>query len=417
MGSRLLPRPKTKQPGKAKQIDDAKQPTKTLKLTKSSRTLKLRRPASEASEVLPRLQAKPGTAAVKAQQVLEEAQQGSAAAKTKIAEPKQLITETAEPQSGTEVEKKATKPTKRTVKFKELAKSKTTTARRLVRQPAQKNLVVKESPNRSGSSKAKNVTSSRNKVVKEPPPQFKGKPKSLSGKYDLPKMRSTPETTKFKPGLGTKVAGAAGAVVVAGIAVKAANDLKNADQQLKSGKITTAQYNQMQATNAVDIAGEALKLKKLNVTSLLLDDAIGTDPISLGIDGIGDLINGTHNAKDSVKNMEASWNKSLIKQSFTDPKAAAQRVGKDVENTGRDIGNFANKAGHEVDKAGKAVGKELNKAGQSIDKAAKDTGKAIDKAAKDTGKAIGNAAKDAGKTIDKAAKGAGKFFKGIFGGK
>ena len=103
---------------------------------------------------------------------------------------------------------------------------------------------------------------------------------------------------------------------------------------------------------------------------MLLNDTLGTDPVSLGAEAIGDLLNGTDNAKQSLKGMKKAWNGSLTKQTFTDPKGAAKRVGKDLEKAGRDVARSAKKVGQKVDqgvkKAGKKIGDAGKKAGKSV---------------------------------------------------
>jgi hypothetical protein len=114
----------------------------------------------------------------------------------------------------------------------------------------------------------------------------------------------------------------------------------------------------------------------------------GTDPLSLGVEGIGDLMNGTNNAEQSIKGVEKAWNRSLTKQVFTDPNGAAKRVGKDIEQTGRDIVKTADQVGKDVGKASAAVDKELKKTGKTVDREVKKAGKSIDKAAKDVGQFV-----------------------------
>jgi hypothetical protein len=203
-----------------------------------------------------------------------------------------------------------------------------------------------------------------------------------------------------------------------------------ANELAKRGKLAqTARANGVTNVSKIGKLGKgAAKLKKLSPTGLLLNDVVGTDPLSLGIDGIGDLINGTNNAEQSLKNMKKSWNKSLTKQVFTDPKGAANRVGNNIKDTAQDVGKFtkkagqavgntAKKAGTEVKKAGQAVGTTAKKAGTEVKKAGQAVGNTAKKAGtevKKAGQAVGNTAKKAGKAVGDTAKKAGAAIGGLF---
>ncbi len=105
------------------------------------------------------------------------------------------------------------------------------------------------------------------------------------------------------------------------------------------------------------------KLKKLSPTTLLLGDTIGTDPLDLAVKGVGDLLNGTNNAKQSIQGMKGAWNDSLVKETFTDPKSAANRVGNGLKNTAEGVQNVAKGIGNSIDKGFDKL--EQSKFGQS----------------------------------------------------
>ena len=164
-------------------------------------------------------------------------------------------------------------------------------------------------------------------------------------------------------GIGLAVgAGTAGASAIA--------NAQRLDADLQAGRITQAQYNRAQATNALEVGGTVLAIKKMTPTAMAGNLLVGTDPIRLGVDAVGDLINGTNNAERSIQN-----------------------VGKALEGHGRGLAKLA------TDPVGWA-----NEAGRNIDTEMK-------KVEKD----VNNAAKDVGKALDQAGKDVDKFFKGIFG--
>ena len=189
-----------------------------------------------------------------------------------------------------------------------------------------------------------------------------GNPKRFAGNFQSPKSilktatsqrpntttltKKNPPKSKFK--MGGAVKKGVGGLAAVGVANGMLNDSKKNKQLLNSGKITKSQYKKLQTTNGIKTAGELYKLKKLNPATAVMNDVIGTDPISLGVEGIGDLINGTDNAKQSLKGMKDSWNKSLTKQAFTDPKGAGKRIKNGVKDTSKKIGNGIKKAGNKV---------------------------------------------------------------------
>lgn len=185
--------------------------------------------------------------------------------------------------------------------------------------------------------------------------------------------------------LGKTASRGAAALGLVGGAVTGYSEAK---KQFESGQISKSQYQQMKTKTTLDAGATALALKKLNVSGLVLNDVVGTDPITLGAEAIGDLIHGTDNAKQSLKSMNSAWNKSLTKQAFTDPKAAGERV---------------------VD--------GVNETGKKVEQAAKKTGKAIEKGAKEVGEHVSSAAKDLGNKAKKAGDKVNGFFKGAFGKK
>ena len=70
--------------------------------------------------------------------------------------------------------------------------------------------------------------------------------------------------------------------------------------------------------------------------------------MELGVDAVGDLFNGTDNAKKSFDNVENSFNKSLTKQVFTDPAGAAKRVDNDLKKAGKSVENGLKDAGNAI---------------------------------------------------------------------
>lgn len=60
-------------------------------------------------------------------------------------------------------------------------------------------------------------------------------------------------------------------------------------------------------------------------------DLTGTDPLDLAFKGVGDLINGTDNFSQTIDDVPNAFDRSLVKQVFTDPGAAGLRVVGDVE--------------------------------------------------------------------------------------
>jgi hypothetical protein len=172
-------------------------------------------------------------------------------------------------------------------------------------------------------------------------------------------------------GKALKAVGGIGAAV--GIGAAAGGIIANSqklDADLRAGRITRAQYNRAQATGAVNAAGTVIAIKKMTPAAIAGNALIGTDPISLGVDAVGDLINGTGNASRSLANVGRTL------------EGHARGVQKLVTNPAA----WANEAGHNIEK-------ELNKVGRGLDKAGKDVGRALNQAGKD---------------VD-------KFFKGIFG--
>lgn len=126
-----------------------------------------------------------------------------------------------------------------------------------------------------------------------------------------------------------------------------------------SSRVSTVRSASKARSNAKALAdvGKAAKTGKTVlkaaggglVAGAVLKDTTGIDPLELGIDAVGDVVNGTDNAKRKLDNVENAWNKSLTKQAVTDPAGAAKRVENDVKKTGKDIEKG-------VQDAGKAIG-------------------------------------------------------------
>jgi hypothetical protein len=169
-----------------------------------------------------------------------------------------------------------------------------------------------------------------------------------------------------------KRAGRIGAAV--GVGAAAGGLIANSQQldvDLRAGRITRAQYNRAQATNAVNAAGTVVAIKKMTPTAIAGSALIGADPISLGVDAVGDLINGTGNAGKSLAN-----------------------VGRTLEGHARGLHKLVTNPDAWAKEAGRNIEKEVNKIGRDLDRAGRDVGRALDQAGKDVG----------------------KFFTGIFGG-
>ncbi len=165
--------------------------------------------------------------------------------------------------------------------------------------------------------------------------------KSTAPKSKAPK-------SKFK--MGGKTSKALGGLAVGSALVGSASQMKDAKKLRDSGQITKSQYQKMQANNGLKTAESIAKIKKFNPATAVMNDVIGTDPISLGFDAVGDVFNGTDNAKQSLKNVGKAWDKSLTKQTFTDPKAAGKRVGDGVKNGLETTGKNIQRGAQNVDK-------------------------------------------------------------------
>ena len=80
-----------------------------------------------------------------------------------------------------------------------------------------------------------------------------------------------------------------------------------------------------------------------------MNDVIGTDPIALGGGLIKDIKNKNFdNTKRTIKNVKNSWDESLTKQAFTDPKGAGKRVKKDIKKTADNVKKGFKNAGDKV---------------------------------------------------------------------
>jgi hypothetical protein len=176
--------------------------------------------------------------------------------------------------------------------------------------------------------------------------------------------RSVAKGTPRAGGKALKAAGGIGAAVGGGLA--AGHLIANSQQldaDLRAGRITQAQYNRAQATGAVNAAGTALAIKKMTPTAIVGGALVGTDPISLGVDAVGDLINGTGNAGKSLANVGRTLEGHAkgVHKLVTNPDAWAKEAGRNIEKE-------INKVGRDLDKAGKDIGKAVNQAGKDIDK-------------------------------------------------
>ena len=152
---------------------------------------------------------------------------------------------------------------------------------------------------------------------------------------------------------------------------RAIDNWQRLDADLRAGRITQAEYDRAQATNVVNSAGALLAIKNVNPASAAANALVGTDPLGLGVDAVGDLINGTNNAEKSIAEVgrRLGQHGKGVEKLVTNPQGWA----KDTERN---------------------VNKELKKAEKSVNKAAKDVSKSVNQAGKD---------------VD-------KFFKGVFGG-
>jgi len=171
-------------------------------------------------------------------------------------------------------------------------------------------------------------------------------------------------TPRAGGGKALKAAGGIGAAVGGGLAAGhlIANS-KKLDADLRAGRITQAQYNRAQATGAVEAAGTVIAIKKMTPTAIVGGAVVGTDPISLGVDAVGDLINGTNNAEKSIANVGRTLEGHAkgVQKLVTNPDAWAKEAGRNIEKE-------VNKVGRDLDKAGKDIGKAVNQAGKDVDK-------------------------------------------------
>ncbi len=153
-------------------------------------------------------------------------------------------------------------------------------------------------------------------------------------------------------GKALKAAGGIGAAVGGGLAAGhlIANS-KKLDADLRAGRITREQYNRAQATGAVNAAGTVIAIKKMTPTAIVGNALIGTDPISLGVDAVGDLINGTSNAEKSLANVghTLEGHAKGVHKLVTNPDAWAKEAGRNIEKE-------AGKVGKDIDQAAKDVG-------------------------------------------------------------
>ncbi len=171
-----------------------------------------------------------------------------------------------------------------------------------------------------------------------------------------PRMPRSGRVAASSSGKILKRAGAAGAVVGGvGLLTGAASRNGQLQADLRAGRISQVDFQRAQATDAVNIAGGALAIKKLNPTTAAMNAAIGTDPISLGVDIAGDLINGTNNASKSLQNVGKTLEGHAhgVQKLATDPAGWAKDAGRDIEQTakgiGKAVGNTAQGVGKFVD--------------------------------------------------------------------
>ncbi len=155
-----------------------------------------------------------------------------------------------------------------------------------------------------------------------------------------------------------KAAGGIGAAV--GVGAAAGGLIANSrqlDADVRAGRITQAQYNRAQATNAVNAAGTVVAIKKMTPTAIAGNALIGTDPISLGVDAVGDLINGTGNAGKSLANIGRTLEGHAkgVHKLVTNPDAWAKEAGRNIETEVNNVGKALNQAGKDVDKFFKGV--------------------------------------------------------------
>ena len=79
--------------------------------------------------------------------------------------------------------------------------------------------------------------------------------------------------------------------------------------------------------------GLAKKIGGGLVAVAVVSDATGLDPVDLALKGVGDLIHGTDNFGQTVADVPNAFERSLIRQVFTDPEGAGTRVIGDLEQT------------------------------------------------------------------------------------
>lgn len=176
-------------------------------------------------------------------------------------------------------------------------------------------------------------------------------PNSVSPRTRGPSSAPKKSKSPYK-GLGV----ASGALAVGGAAAGMAGQMKEDKEDLRTGKITQAQYKQRQEKRAIDGVATLASIKKLNPAGMVMNDMIGTDPFSLGADVVGDLIHGTKNTKKTFQNIDDAFDRSLVKQTVTDPKGAAKRVGTGVKKTGEKVGKGIKKTGEKIGEGFKKVG-------------------------------------------------------------
>ena len=186
----------------------------------------------------------------------------------------------------------------------------------------------------------------------------------------LAKNGSTKTKPKSKFKMGKTAGKALGGMAAIGVTAGALDQMSQAKKQRDSGQISQSQYRRLQVDNGMKTAEQLIKLKKYNPATAVMNDVIGTDPISLGFEAVGDIVHGTDNAKQSLKGMGKAWDKSLTKQAFTDPRAAGQRVEQGLKKTGKNIEQGAKTASRKIKQG-------TRKMSQGVKKGAKNVGKAI----------------------------------------
>ena len=155
-----------------------------------------------------------------------------------------------------------------------------------------------------------------------------------------------------------KAAGGIGTAVGVGAAAGGLiGNWQQLDADLRAGRITQAQYNRAQATGFVDTAGQLVAIKKMTPTGVVGNAFVGTDPISLGVDVVGDIINGTNNTEKAIGNVGRTLEGHArgVEKLVTNPEAWAKEAERNINKEVNNVGKGIEQAGKDVDKFFKGV--------------------------------------------------------------